>query len=52
MQVSPIFFIDRERLRRSTSKAIGDGWREPPKLQILTERRRERRFPTVVEYRF
>jgi hypothetical protein len=52
MQVSPIFFIDRERLRRSTSKAIGNGWREPPKLQILTERRRERRFPTMVEYRF
>jgi hypothetical protein len=27
-------------------------WRGAPKLQILAERRRERRFPTVVEYRF
>jgi len=28
------------------------GWRGAPKLQILAERRRERCFPTVVEYRF
>jgi len=52
MEVSPIFFVAREHLRRSTSKAIGDGWRGASKLQILAERRRERRFPTVVEYRF
>jgi hypothetical protein len=28
------------------------GWRGVPKLQILAEGWRERRFPTVVEYRF